>query len=307
MFYHLSLRYIFYLLLLTIIVAVGGYSHAYAQTITIDADDNTNESANSVVDENINEQKKLAKLPFAVALLPQTYLLPIYYTASPYQAIYKHQTPQGQVVDNAEFKYQFGLEMPLWSDLFHSGTSFYASYQQLSYWQFYASSQYFRETNYEPSLYWEINWPDNALWQLGIVHQSNGRGGELERSWNRAYVDFRYSGDNWLLSIKPWVLIFKDESSNIHNPDIDDFLGYGRVVFAYELFQQTFSVTLQNFVESGFDRGSVELSWSFPLTSIGLNKVRGFVQYFSGYGQSLIEYDHRTNSVGAGVILADWI
>jgi len=48
---------------------------------------------------------------------------------------------------------------------------------------------------------------------------------------------------------------------------------------------------------------SAELAYSFPLTPY----VYGYVQVFSGYGQSLIEYNHRTNSAGVGLAFNNWI
>jgi len=38
-----------------------------------------------------------------------------------------------------------------------------------------------------------------------------------------------------------------------------------------------------------------------------LTKVKGYVQVFSGYGQSLIDYNRYTNGVGIGFALSDWI
>ncbi|MCP3678785.1 MAG: phospholipase A [Gammaproteobacteria bacterium] len=106
--------------------------------------------------------------------------------------------------------------------------------------------------------------------------------------------------------LKPWVLIFKSDSSDLHNPDIADYLGYGRALVAYHFYHQTLSFMMRNVAESGFKRGAIEASWSFPLPFMP-KSIRGFAQFFSGYGQSLIEYDHYTNSGGIGIILSDWI
>jgi len=202
-----------------------------------------------------------------------------------------------------ELKAQLSFEIPIWLNMFHSHYSLYATYTQLSYWQLYAKSQYFRETNYKPSLFISDNFLPNWLASLGVVHQSNGRGVPLERSWNRLFLDVSFSGTHWLVSIKPWVLIFRAESADLHNPDIARFLGYGRVVVAYKFHHQEVSLMIRNALESGFSRGAIEVDYEFPL----YGKVNGYVQFFSGYGQSLIEYNHYTNSGGLGIVLNNWI
>ena len=198
---------------------------------------------------------------------------------------------------------QISLIFSILSNLFDKPFDINAAYTQLSYWQVYSKSQFFRETNYEPEIFISYGFHKNLRTDLGITHQSNGRGGELERSWNRVYLNVNLSGTNWLLSIKPWFLIFKNDSSNLHNPDITRYLGYERVLLAYKYRSMVWSAQARNTIESGFRRGAYELSWSFPIKG----HVHGFVQGFLGYGQSLIEYDHYTNSVGIGITLSDWI
>jgi phospholipase A1 len=34
--------------------------------------------------------------------------------------------------------------------------------------------------------------------------------------------------------------------------------------------------------------------------------VRGYVQVFSGYGESMVDYNWKQTTVGAGISLADW-
>ena len=61
----------------------------------------------------------------------------------------------------------------------------------------------------------------------------------------------------------------------------------------------------QNNLESGFSRGGLELSWSFPLWNWPY--LRGYVQYYTGYGESLIDYDQYVNRLGIGFSLSDWL
>lgn len=265
---------------------------------------NNNKSSKetSIVARQLSE-KKVVSSPFGIVLFKPNYILPFYYTGSPYYRIYNGNTPDDQKVQNLEFKFQISLMIPVWDHMFGTKNSLNIAYTQLSYWQLYTRSPYFRETNYEPQIF--ISHPINNNWHvdLGAVHQSNGRGGTFERSWNRVYANIIYSGANWMVSIKPWALIFQGSSSDLHNPDITSYLGHARLLLAYKWRHQEFSLMSRNNLESGFKRGAVQFTWSFPL----YHRLRGYVQLFSGYGQSLIEYDHYTASAGAGIAFNDWI
>ncbi|MUH71283.1 hypothetical protein GNP35_01505 [Psychrosphaera haliotis] len=49
--------------------------------------------------------------------------------------------------------------------------------------------------------------------------------------------------------------------------------------------------------------GSIELNYSFPFP--GSSRLVGFAQYFSGYGESLIDYNHKQQKVGIGIAVND--
>jgi len=43
----------------------------------------------------------------------------------------------------------------------------------------------------------------------------------------------------------------------------------------------------------------------FPLPLIG-DKVCGYIQYFNGYGEGLLDYNTSINRISAGFMLVDW-
>ncbi len=245
------------------------------------------------------------------ALLPyrHNYVLPFYYTQKPYYSEYEGQTPDNQRLTKSEVKAQFSIKVPIGGTmhLLSSGSDhFFLGYTQSMFWQFYATTKYFRETNYEPELFLNHSFNKNWMLTLGAEHQSNGQGGNpeikkaMERTWNRAYFDLSYANDHWYFSAKPWLTFADKGAQDLYNPDILDYMGHGRAYISYVNKNQEVDLMLRNNIESGFKRGAVKLNYMFPIHQY----IHGFVQIFSGYGQSLIEYNHYTNSIGIGFAIS---
>ncbi len=215
-------------------------------------------------------------------------------------------------VKDIEAQFQISFKTPLAVALFNRPVDIYAAYTNRSFWQVYDKelSSPFRETNHEPEVWLQVRSGfdfagiSNALNILGVVHQSNGQGGVLSRSWNRIYADFIFEKRNLALSIKPWIRI-QEKSENDDNPDITDYLGHGELRAIYHRGGHTLSMMVRNLIESNFENGAVELGWSFPFGNY--KYIKGYIQYFSGYGESLIDYDQNVNRIGAGVLLYDWL
>lgn len=256
----------------------------------------------SAFDKREQDVKNIFDHPFAIAFYKPNYVLPFYYTNSPYRQVYENNTPYNQTIQSEEFKAQFSFQIPLWYNFLGENSRLSIAYTQLMYWQVYAKSKYFRETNYQPEIFVVKKITPNFWMNLGLEHQSNGRGGAMERSWNRAYVNAIFSKGDFVVSLRPWIIVFNGPR-NLYNPDIDRYMGHGEIMFSYQWRGIDFSLKTRNNFESLFKRGGNELNCSFPL----LKKVKLFVQVFSGYGQSLIEYNHYTNSFGVGIALSDWI
>ncbi len=263
----------------------------------------------SPVEDRIKQEEKIPSSSFAIAFYKPTYLMPYYFTGSPYYAVYKHATPNNERLSHVEMKYQLSFKVPVWKNIFHYRSTLNLAYTQLSYWQAYNRKAFFRETDYEPEIFIanEVNchlfkdWMLNFI-NMGAVHQSNGFGNHMERSWNRIYIEIISSTDNWMFSLKPWYIV-QETTVKEHNPHIAYYLGYGQFLVAYKYHRLVFTLQTHNLIEAGGKHATAEFAFSFPLSA----NLNAYLQVFSGYGQSLIEYNHRTNSVGLGIAFSNWV
>ena len=266
----------------------------------------------SVVSERIRDDKEHVLAPFTLMSHKPNYILLGAYNSNGYDpTVYQEQFDDSSIsVDDTEAQFQVSVKVPLAVNLFDT-MDIYAAYTNHSFWQLYNdSSAPFRETNHEPEGWlqfntdWEFFGFTNSANMFGIVHQSNGRGGVLSRSWNRLYANFVVERGNFALSVKPWYRIPEDEADD-DNPDLTDYLGHYELRAAYKWNEHVFSAMSRNNLESGFEKGAVELTWSFPLWNYPY--LKGYVQYFTGYGESLIDYDHYVNKIGVGFAITDWL
>jgi len=241
-------------------------------------------------------------------------LLGAYNFSSPYEEPWEKSAGKDIDLNKTEVKFQVSFKFMLWEDIFKNRKNgdIYLAYTQLAMWQLYNRdiSSPFRETNYEPEAFlafdtaWNIFGFKNRFFMLGISHQSNGREEPLSRSWNRIYANFIMNRGNLVLSVKPWVRIPEHQTDD-DNPDIEDYLGYGELRAIYRTGDNTFGMMLRNNLLFNNNRGAVQLDWSFPLP--GTDRIKGFVQYFNGYGESLLDYNASTSRLGIGFLLTDFL
>ncbi len=272
------------------------------------------ESDNGAAGRRINLESYAEHNPFVLTSHRPNYFLPFSYNSDPNESQFREGDGS---LDNMEFQFQVSFKFLLWDNLIGNNGILHAAYTNRSFWQSYNSdiSAPFRETNHEPELMlsfrndWEIFGFENVTNQLIFNHQSNGRSGTLSRSWNRVMCNFIFARENFAMSFKPWYRVPENEKVGINdpsgddNPDITDFLGHFEWVGAYRTSNgYTWSLMIRDPVTTS-GKGAYEAGWSFPLT----HRVRGYIKYFSGYGESLIDYNVKNNTVAIGFQLTDWL
>ena len=215
------------------------------------------------------------------------YFLPFAYTF--------HGRPNDPKYKQAETKFQFSVKKVLFE-------SWNFGYTQTAWWQMYAESAPFRELNYAPELF--VSFPFSGFgWlksmSVGFMHQSNGKDGADSRSWNRVYANAVFHHKRFVFLPRLWYIV--PESSLDENKDIRKYLGNFDAKIAY-LGRDTFAyILLRNNLNFKHNKGAVELNAGFDLFD---NGVFWFVQYFNGYGESLIDYQRYINKLGIGFVVA---
>ena len=200
------------------------------------------------------------------------------------------------------FKFQFFAEDAPLVRRVNFLQDLYFSYSQTSLWDLESNSAPFYDTSYKPRLFYlnddAWDWPGRRITlgvEGGLGHESNGKSGTDSRSINIAYVKPIFTfGDprDWHLSVAPMLIQYLEKSDN---PDIANFRGYvdWNVTLGKE---DTWQLT--GLFRKGSQGFSTELDLSYPLRAVGLGNLNGYVllQYFDGYGESILDYNRRLPS-----------
>lgn len=244
------------------------------------------------------------------------YLMPAWYNSSPN---YAPSSPTRGVASQERFsdqkrietKMQVSFKSKIAEDLFKSRADLWFGYTQKSDWQIYNQgrrSAPFRNTDYEPEIFITQPVKSRLPWGgrlrmlgVGFAHQSNGQSRPESRSWNKVYA---MAGMEWgKLTVIPrvWMRLFDSSGEDNDNPDLTKYLGYGDVKLQYRLNDKhNFSTTLRYNPKSGY--GAAEAAYTFPIKG----KLQGVVRGFHGYGESLIDYNHKQSGIGFGLMFNGW-
>ena len=272
---------------------------------------------------------------FGLEPYKENFILPISYASNKYPRIsagthYNNYTPEQKKYDqydkNTETEFQISLKKRLTYNLFGFNEYITFAYTQKVWWQLYADSAPFRETNYLPELFMSVPSSQNIddkyglkVMKYGFIHESNGQEGYRSRSWNRLYTTANWQWDNIFLSTRIWYRIAEDEKYDGYyegkvnlvtglehpnydgddNPNMYKYMGYGDIKLSYLYNKHQFnSLFRYNFGAGGMNRGAIDASWSYPF--FNSENTFWYVKFFSGYGESLIDYDRSVTKTSFG-------
>lgn len=231
-----------------------------------------------------------------------------------YEPIYFIYGPDGPAA-----KFQFSFMYRILADEgylaqtfpFLKGLSF--AYTQRSLWDIDAESSPFYDTSYIPEIFCAYMTPAEKItgggfnwlgFQAGFAHESNGRDGSGSRSMNKVTARALFSLgnlDGWRVIFGPRVWGYVGDMSD--NANLNDYRGYMDLTAS---LGKNDSIDISVYLRPGqsFKKGVVQIDLTYPLDVVFKNFAGYFlVQYWNGYGESLINYDKRSETIRFGVSL----
>jgi phospholipase A1/A2 len=268
----------------------------------------------SLFERRVTSEVRAAREPFALLPHRPNYLLPASYNLN------DRGSERGADRDQLESHFQISFKFPLTPSLFEGRVLPYFAYTGRAWWQLYDGdrSRPFREYDHEPELLIGLpasgtellGWTHRAT-AIGLNHQSNGRSVPFSRSWNRFTAEvFLDRGLHTWAALKLWHRFSEDakddpqDSRGDDNPDITRYLGNFELKLGRaQPGSHNVTLTLRRSARSD-GKGAVQLDWSRPTGYAP--ELRWTAQLFSGYGDSLIDYNVKVQRIGVGIMLNDW-
>jgi len=252
---------------------------------------------------------------FVVRTYMPNFLLPMHYSSnlnrspqSPTQAA----TADNRNYSSVEAKLQISLRAKIVEDLLLPGADLWAAYTQRSLWQVWDSvdSSPFRSTDYQPEMIYVVPVPEKLgklplgwnlrMLQVGIAHQSNGQTDPLSRSWNRVTLGVGFEHGDFSLQIRDNQRIRVQGKDD--NPDLVEHIGRTEFNMAWSPGASTMALTWRTNFDS-LSQGSLQFDWTYPVFADQPTGLRWYAQLFHGYGETLLDYNHRQTSLGLGLTL----
>jgi len=257
-------------------------------------------------DDSKENMKKWLTSSIALEAYKVNYLLPYGYTSDKYPS-------NGRPVEykNIEAELQVSLKRRIAQNLFGLHGSYYLAYSHKSFWQIYVYSSPFRETNYNPEGFVVFPIDDNSYFikirslKFSIAHMSNGQPNttdvyidgkpmaNLSKSINYVYSTIRMQHNTLIMDLTLQAPLGTGENLS-DNPDIMDYLGYSKIKFTYFYKKSIFTFMGRGNISTKM--GALEATYSYPLQ----DETNLYVKLFSGYGESLIDYNRNLTKFSIG-------
>ena len=188
----------------------------------------------------------------------------------------------------------------------------YLAYTQVMFWSIYEKSLPFEDINYNPEIFYRILEGGKDFIRsvdIGHQHTSNGQDGIKSRSINRLFLKTNFATNFGRNNILGEFKLQDIYNKDITNASIVDHMGFWelKVIITHILVHEAQRLDIEYRLFSGkrvvdIHKGGRELGLIYKLNSVNFNPAF-YLQYYSGYAETLLHYEKNVNAVRAGLLL----
>lgn len=203
----------------------------------------------------------------------------------------------------ADAAFQISIKHRITMQTLPFNTFAYLTYSQKSFWDIYAESSPFRDSNYNPGLgLGKYLFRDNKLAgaaSVQVMHESNGRDSIDSRSWNYLILSMKYYfSPNLSITGEFWPP-FTEFGTN--SKDLIDYKGYGCLTANYVTNNQRWWLSADLLPRKGFGNINTTFTAAFRVSSQSTQYL--FARFYQGYGESQKDYQKYVINIRVGICI----
>ena len=202
----------------------------------------------------------------------------------------------------ADIKFQVSIRQLLFKNLLPRNQILALTYTQKSFWNIYEQSSPFADNNYNPGL--SLSRPvthNGALigfTSIAFEHESNGKDSLDNRSCNYFVLSGVYLfNDMFSTQIKIWGGWLSGENKDLYSK----YRGYGLFAINYKSQRDRIWCSLVINPRDKLKSFNTQIEVSYKPNRNTTPYI--FLQWYNGYGESLLEYNKYTSMIRVGICL----
>ena len=205
---------------------------------------------------------------------------------------------------NTNVKFQISIKQKLTKSILPGGTYLYLFYTQKVFWNVLEKSLPMTDLNFNPGIGLVKPVFKNGKYigkfLLQIEHESNGRDSIESRSWNKLSLGCNLLiTNNYMVHAKIWIPYVDGKN----NKDLLKYVGIGQVgielISDDRRWRGSLVLVKRKTWKPDFNT-IVEVSWQFSRKA----DWNLFAQYYNGYGEGLLGYNHFSSHLRAGIVIS---
>ena len=202
----------------------------------------------------------------------------------------------------SDVKFQLSIAQRLTKSKLPFDTYLFIQYTQKAFWNVFQKSLPMRDLNFNPGIgLGHLIIHHNKFIGKGYLmleHESNGKDSTASRSWNKVtFATAIVLNKNWEAQFKTWIPIVDGK----YNKDLLKYNGIFQMAANFRTDNKRFNcgvILTKRKTWFSFNT-QVELSYKFNNNE----NQYFFLQYYNGYGENLLEYNHFKSMLRIGFVI----